>query len=67
MITKLKSLYVQKEFYQALDIMNKEISRLKSLRFTELKHELNKIKSAEEFQVLLRLTDHFLMYHYHVK
>ncbi|MEH7014396.1 hypothetical protein V7087_26905, partial [Neobacillus niacini] len=64
MITKLKSLYDQKEFYQALDIINQEIQRLQSLRFTELKLELNKIKSAEEFQVLIRLTDHFLMYHY---
>ncbi len=64
MITKLKSLYDQNEFYQALDIINQEIQRLQSLRFTELKQELKKIKSAEEFQVLIRLTDHFLMYHY---
>ena len=64
MITKLKSLYDQKEFYQALDIINQEIHVLKSLRFTELKQELNRIKSAEEFQVLIRFTDHFLMYHY---
>lgn len=64
MIEKLKSLYDQKDFNQALDILNKEIYHLKSLRFTELKQELNKIKSAEEFQVLLRLTDYFLMYHY---
>jgi tetratricopeptide (TPR) repeat protein len=64
MITKLKSLYDQKEYYQALNIINQEIHRLKSLRYSELKQELNKIKSAEEFQVLLRLTDHFLMYHY---
>ncbi len=64
MIEKLKSLYDQKDFNQALDILNKEISRLKSLPFSELKQELNKIKSAENFQVLLRLTDHFLMYHY---
>lgn len=63
MMTKLKSLYEQKQFYQALEIINKEIHRLKSLRFSELKLELNKIKSAEEFQVLIRLTDHFLMYH----
>jgi tetratricopeptide (TPR) repeat protein len=64
MITKLKSLYDQKEYYQALDIINQEIYVLKSLRYSELKQELNRIKSAEEFQVLIRLTDHFLMYQY---
>jgi tetratricopeptide (TPR) repeat protein len=64
MITKLKSLFDQKEYDQALEIINQEIHRLKSLCYSELKQELNKIKSAEEFQVLIRLTDHFLMFHY---
>ncbi|NWQ42160.1 tetratricopeptide repeat protein [Bacillus sp. EB106-08-02-XG196] len=64
MITKLKSLYDQREYYQALEIINQEILVLKSLRYSELKQELNRIKSAEEFQVLIRLTDHFLMYQY---
>jgi tetratricopeptide (TPR) repeat protein len=64
MITKLKSLYDQKEYYQALDIINQELHVLKSLRYSGLKQKLNRIKSAEEFQVLIRLTDHFLMYHY---
>ncbi|MCM3692707.1 tetratricopeptide repeat protein [Neobacillus niacini] len=64
MITKLKSLYDQKEYNQALEIINQEIVRLKSLRYSEFKKELNRIESAEEFQVLIRLTDHFLMYQY---
>jgi len=64
MITKLKSLYDEKKYDQALDIINQEIHRVKSLRYTEFKQELNKIKSAEEFQILIRLTEHFLMYHY---
>jgi tetratricopeptide (TPR) repeat protein len=64
MMTKLKSLYDQNRFYEALTIITKEIDRLKSLRLSELKQELNKIKSAEDFQVLIRLTDHLLMYQY---
>jgi tetratricopeptide (TPR) repeat protein len=64
MLTKLKSLYDQNQFYEALTIITKEIDRLKSLRLSELKQELNNIKSAEDFQVLIRLTDHLLMYQY---
>jgi tetratricopeptide (TPR) repeat protein len=64
MITKLKSLYDQKKYNQALDIINQEIHRVKTLRYTEFKQELNKIKSAEEFQILIRLTDHFLMFQF---
>lgn len=63
-ITQLKSLYEQKQFYQALDLLNAEISRLKSLRFTELKKELEKVESADDFKFLLKCTDHFLMYNY---
>ncbi|WHZ01405.1 tetratricopeptide repeat protein [Neobacillus sp. YX16] len=64
MITKLKSLYDQKEYNQALDIINQELHVLKSMRHSEIKQKLNRIKSAEEFQVLIRFTDHFLMYQY---
>ncbi|MFP7297987.1 tetratricopeptide repeat protein [Neobacillus niacini] len=64
MITKLKSLYDQKQYDQALEIINQEIQVFKSLRYSEFKHEVTKINSAEDFQVLIRLTDHFLMYQY---
>ncbi|MGG3470143.1 tetratricopeptide repeat protein [Neobacillus pocheonensis] len=63
-ITQLKALYEQKQFYQALDLLNAEISRLKSLQYTDLKRELEKIDSPEDFKVLLKYTDHFLMYNY---
>lgn len=63
-IEQLKTLYEQKEFYQALTIINNEIRQLKTLRFSEFKKEIKKVQSAAEFQVLIRLTDHFLMYHY---
>ncbi|MEH7176544.1 tetratricopeptide repeat protein [Neobacillus vireti] len=63
-IEMLKSLYDQKKFYQALELVRNEINLFKTMRFSELKLELNKIHSVEEFQVLIRLTDHFLMYQY---
>jgi tetratricopeptide (TPR) repeat protein len=63
-IMKLKSLYEKKDFYQALELFTSEISRLQNLRYSEFKNELIKVENAEDFQVLIRLTDHFLMYHY---
>ncbi|MEH7332257.1 tetratricopeptide repeat protein [Neobacillus drentensis] len=63
-ITQLKALYEQKQFYQALEVLNGEISRLKSFRYTDLKMELEKIESAEDFKIILKTTDHFLMYNY---
>lgn len=63
-IEQLKLMYEQKEFYQVLSIMNNEINRLKTLRYSEFKNELKKIQSAAQFQVLIRLTDHFLMFNY---
>ncbi|MGG1674674.1 tetratricopeptide repeat protein [Neobacillus sp. NRS-1170] len=63
-ITQLKALYEQEQFYQALEVLNGEISRLKSLRYTDLKKEFEKIESAEDFKIILKCTDHFLMYNY---
>nr|WP_263326041.1 tetratricopeptide repeat protein [Neobacillus sp. Marseille-Q6967] len=63
-ISQLKTLYEQKQFHQALNILSTEINRMKKLRYSDFKNELNKINSSEEFQVLIRLTDHFLMYHF---
>jgi tetratricopeptide (TPR) repeat protein len=63
-IAQLKSLFEQKEFYHVLDLLNLEINRLKNLRFSEFKKVLEKVESSEDFQVLIRITDHFLMYHY---
>ncbi|WP_342431975.1 tetratricopeptide repeat protein [Neobacillus sp. FSL H8-0543] len=62
-IAQLKALYEKREYDQALTIVNKEIYRLKNLRFSEFKAELLRIDSVEEFQVMVRLTDHFLMFH----
>lgn len=63
-ISQLKNLYEQKQFSQALKILSNEINQVKKLSYSEFKNELNKINSSEEFQVLIRLTDHFLMYHF---
>jgi tetratricopeptide (TPR) repeat protein len=62
-IAQLKALYDNKEFAKALTIVIKEISRIKSLRYSEFKTEIQRIESAEDFQVLIRFTDHFLMFH----
>jgi tetratricopeptide (TPR) repeat protein len=62
-IAQLKALYDKKEYDQALTIVNKELTRIKSLRYSDFKAELERFESAEDFQVLVRITDHFLMFH----
>src|SRR4051812_17050825 len=62
-IAQLKAMYDKKEYDQALTIVSKEINQIKNLRFSEFKAVLKGIESAEDFQVLVRITDHFLMFH----
>jgi tetratricopeptide (TPR) repeat protein len=63
-IEQLKTLYLHKNFDQALVIINKEINRIKTLPISLIKQELNQLRTAEDIQVLIRIADHFLMFQY---
>ncbi|MDQ0271988.1 tetratricopeptide repeat protein [Cytobacillus purgationiresistens] len=61
-ISELKQLVNGNQYEQALQIVADELSKMKSMKLSELKQVLQGIQAIEDFHMLIKLLDRGLMY-----